>query len=151
MATLKQTVLNLLNGDAALGAIVTPDFVDAENLPFDGLTPDNIQTSVNGVTILLQGVLRWRSENPMRGPNNAVRRFLEIYLYDDPAHGFDNLDNAKRRIFELLHQKYLSPTDHEGLAWSIWVGDLGEGYEDDLNANMDRMRFQIDLTRKPTS
>jgi hypothetical protein len=148
MATLKQTVLSLLNNDAALGALVTPDFVDADTLPFDGLTTDNMQYDTNGVTILLQGVLRWRGENPMRGPEKAVRRFLEIYLYDDGTHGFDNIDTAKRRIWELLHQNWLSPTDNEGLAWSIWVGDVGEMYDDTLRANMDRMRFQIDLTRK---
>ncbi len=148
MATLKQTVLGILNNDATLGAIVTPDFVDADSLPMDGLTPDNMQYDTNGVTILLQGVLRWRSENPMRGPEKAVRRFLEIYLYDDPDQGFDNIDTAKRRIWQLLHQKWLSPTDNEGLAWSIWVGDVGEMYDEDLRANMDRMRFQIDMTRK---
>ena len=145
MATLKTTVLNLLNNDATLGIV---NFVDADSLPHDGLTPDNIQTDANGVTIKLQGVLRWRGENPMRGPEKAVRRFLEIYLYDDPTHGFDNIDTAKRRIWTLLHQKNLGATDNEGLSWSIWVGDVGEQYDETLRANMDRMRFQIDMTRK---
>lgn len=151
MATLKQKVLTILNGDAALGALVTPDFKDADSLPFDGLTPDNIQTSANGVTIVLQGVVKWSSENPMRGPERAVRRFAEIYLYDDPTHGFDNIDTAKRRIWELFHQKNIGAADDVRMAWSIWVGDLGQMYDDELRANMDRMRFQVDTTRKSTS
>lgn len=148
MATLKQTVLDVLNNDATLTATVTGGFADAESLPFDGLTPDNIQTDANGVTIIPQGVLRWRSETPMRGPKYAVMRFVEIYLYDDPSSGFDNIDTAKRRIWELLSETYLGNTDTEGFAWLIWAGDVGEQYDDTLRANMDRMRFQIDMTRK---
>lgn len=151
MASVKQTILNTLNNDATLTAVVTGEFLDADNLPFDGLTQDNLQTGANNVIILCQGVLRWRSENPMRGPNTAVRRFLEIYIYDDPSSGFDNIDTAKRRIFELLHQKQFAGVDNYGLVWTIWVGDVGESYDDVLRANMDRMRIQVDLTRNLSS
>lgn len=150
MASVKQTILNTLNDDATLTAIVTGEFLDADNLPFDGLTQDNLQTTVNNVTILCQGVLRWKSENPMRGPESAVRRFLEIYIYDDPTNGFDNIDAAKRRIWALLHQKRFAGVDSYGLCWTIWVGDVGESYDDVLRANMDRMRIQVDLTRVTT-
>lgn len=153
MATLRATVLGILNDDATLDGIVTGGFFDVNELPNDGLTYANIEKEANGVTVKMTGVLRWRGLQQVRGPDKAARGFVEVFLYDDPSNGADNLDSAKRRIWTLLHDKYLGDTDYEGFAWLVWVGDLGEapggaGQDDVLMANMDRMRFQIDLTRK---
>lgn len=152
MASLRATVLAILNDDAALGDIMTGGFYDVGSLPIDGLTYENIEKEANGVAIKPTGVLRWRGLQQVRGPDKAARGFLEIFLYDDPTNDFDNLDSAKRRIWTLLHDKYLGDTDDEGFAWLVWVGDLGEapggGQDDVLMANMDRVRFQVDLTRK---
>lgn len=153
MATLKATVLGLLNGDSPLTTVIDGGFLDAGALPKLGLTYKTIGKEADGVTIQPTGALRWRGPNPMRGPDNAARWMLDIFLYDDPSRGRDNIDYAKRRIYELLHDRYLGDTDYEGFAWIIWVGDLGElpdgaDKDDALTANMDRMRFQIDSTRK---
>ena len=155
MASLKATTLALLNADTALVTIFTGGFFDADGLPNNGLTFDTISKEANGVTIKPTGVLRWRARNPVRGPNYAVRRFVEIYLYDDPVHGRENIDYAMRRIFELLHQKYISGTSNEGFAYFVWAGDMDEMPNDDkddvLMANMGRSRYQVDMTRKPIS
>jgi len=152
MATLKAAALALLTGDTALGIKFTGGFFDADGLPNDGLTLDTIAKEANGVTIKPTGVLRWREANPVAGPNYAVRRFVEIYLYDDVSHGRENIDYGKRRIWELLHKKYLSGTSNEGFAYFVWVGDLGEvpnnDRDDVLMANMGRSRYQVDMTRK---
>lgn len=155
MATLKETALALLNDDTALVAVFTGGFFDADSLPNDGLTLDTIPKEANGVTIKPSGVLRWRAANPMRGPNYAARRFVEIYLYDDVSHGREKIAYAMRRIWELLHQKYISGTSNEGFAYFVWVGDLDETPNEDrddvLMANMGRSRYQVDMTRKTSS
>lgn len=155
MASLEVSTLEILNDDVALGLIITGGFFDADSLPNDGLTMATIPKEANGVTIKPTGVLRWREANPVAGPNYAVRRFVEIYLYDDVSHGRENISSAKRRIWELLHQKYVSGTSNEGFAYFVWVGDLGEVPNDDrddvLMANMGRSRYQVDMTRKISS
>jgi hypothetical protein len=152
MASLKDTALGLLTGDTALMAIFTGGFFDAKTLPNDGLTMATIPKEANGVTIKPTGVLRWREANPVAGPNYAARRFVEIYLYDDVSHGRENIDYAMRRVWELLHKKYISGTSNEGFAYFVWVGDLGEVPNDDrddvLMANMGQSRYQVDMTRK---
>lgn len=155
MATLKAATLALLTGDTALVAVFTGGFFDAETLPNDGLTLATISKEANGVTIKPSGLLRWRAANPVRGPNYAARRFVEIYLYDDVSHGRENIDYAMRRIWELLHKKYISGTNNEGFAYFVWAGDLGEAPNNDrddvLMANMGRSRYQVDMTRKTSS
>lgn len=152
MATLKETVLNLLADDVALVGVVTGGVWDADSLPNGGLTMATIPKESNGVTIKPAVVLRWRERNPMRGPSYAARQFVEIYVYDDPSHGRDNIDYAMRRIWELLNKKWIGGTDHERMAYLTWAGDLGElpdGARDDvLLANMGRSRYLVDLTRR---
>lgn len=155
MATLKAATVAILNGDAALAAVFTGGFVNVSDLPNGGLTYATIDKEADGVTIKPSGALRWRGPNPMPGPDYAGRMSVDIFLYDDASRDRDNIDYAKRRIWQLLHDKYLGDTDHEGFAYFIWTGDLGElpaGAEQDdvLMANMDRMQFQVTITRKNT-
>lgn len=155
MATLRATGLSILNGDVPLVAVFTGLFVDADGLPNRGLTYKTIDKEADGVIIKPSGALRWRGPTPMRGPDNAAMWMLDVFLYDDASHGRDNIDYAKRRIFDLLHDKYVGDTDNEGFAMFHWTGDLGElpdgaDRDDVLTANMDRMRFQVTITRKST-
>jgi hypothetical protein len=154
MATLKASVLAILNDDVALSGIITGGVFDADSLPNGGLTVATIAKESNGVTIQPTGVLRWRERNPVRGISYAARQFVEIYLYDDPSHGRDNIDYGKRRIWELLNKRWVTNTDHERMAYLVWAGDLGElpeGRRDDvLMASMGRSRYLVDLTRKTT-
>jgi hypothetical protein len=155
MTSLKATILATLNADTALVTVFTGGFFDADSLPNDGLTMTTILKETDGVTIKPTGVLRWREANPVAGPNYAVRRYLEVYLYDDVSHGRENIDYGKSRLWQLLHQTYISGTDNEGFAYLVWVGDMGEApkneRDDALMANMGRSRYQIDMTRKPIS
>lgn len=152
MASLKAAALALLNDDSSLTAVFTGGFFDEGTLPNRGMTFDNIPKEADGITIRPTGVLRWRGPNMKDGPSYAATWYVEIYLYDDGDQGREKLDYAKRRIWELLNKHYMGNTDHEGFAYFIWLGDLGEveGSADDdvLTANMDRMRFQVDITRK---
>lgn len=154
MATLKASVLAILNDDAALATVITGGWFDADSLPNGGLTVATIPKESNGVIIQPTGVLRWRERNPVRGPSYAARQFVEIYLYDDPSRGRDNIDYGKRRVWELLNKLWITGTDHERMAYLVWVGDLGElpeGRRDDvLMANMGRSRYLVDITRKTT-
>lgn len=153
MATLKDATVALLNGDSGLTTVFTGGFVNVGDLPNRKLTTDTISYEADGITIKPTGALRFRGPNPMRGPDKAAMMYVDIFLYDDVNRDRDNIDYAKRRIWELLHDEYMGNTDHEGFAWFIWLGDLGElpdgqDVDDVLTANMDRMRFQITITRK---
>jgi len=153
MASLKDATLAVLNGDTNLTDVFTGGFVTVGDLPKRQMTWDTVLKEADGVTIKPTGGLRWRGPYPMRGPDNAAMWYVDIFLYDDPTRDRDNIDYAKRRIWDLLHDRYMGDTDNEGLAWFIWLGDLGElpdgaDQDDVLTANMDRTRFQITITRK---
>jgi len=145
MSTLRETITAELSGDATLSALLPGGIFDSGELPRDGLTLDNAPLDGNNI---LQpcAVVRLRAANPVTpAPHSAERRYGEVYVYH--INDYTVIDDAVRRVKNLLHRKYYGDTDNEGLAFLTWAGDLGEMYDEGLFAKFDRPRFQIKLTR----
>lgn len=146
MTSLRATIVATLNGDATLLTSLPGGVFDSGQLPRDGLTVDNAPYDSNGI---LKGcaVVRLRAGNPIGyGPHNAERRFAEVYVYH--PYDYTVIDAAIRRIKALLQRVNFGITDNEGLAHLTWAGDLGENYDEGLASKMDRVRWEINLTRK---
>lgn len=146
MSALSEAVRTLLEADGTLTGILTGGIFDASELDRQGLTLfDAARDSVGRLQPV--AVLRWRTST-VYGPDNfdGERRFLHIYMYENA--GTASIDQAKRRLKELLHRKQVSANGF-GVGWINWVSDQGEFVDTQLGgASADMSRYEVIYTRR---
>lgn len=143
---MREAVKAALEADSALNAILTGGIFDAGELDRVGLTPSTPGLYDNQGQLKSCAVIRWRTSDLKEIVANSERRFFEVWLFED--RGWEDIENAKRRIKALLHRKQVVSAN-EGLCFMNWAGDLGEFVDDEMGgASADRLRFTIDYTRK---
>lgn len=139
----------ILEADATLLATATGgvwDYNETGRLGLNReLTPSAFADGIIKPTILLKS----RSINPdyiLADDANqyvSTREMLEAWLYQDT--GYSAIDTMKQRIHVLLHAKQLS-----GTFSCRWDGDLRPPRDTDLDANVDRVDYEIRSKRSAT-
>lgn len=148
MATLREAVLERLQNDAPLTAILTGGVKDWESLGDgrEGLTPST--AAYNGDLLLPQAVLTWGTEAAVLetyGPVQGRRRFCQVWVYDHSSRA--TIDAALRRIETVLHRARVA-TEDANTALLIFANDGPDFLEDALGKAPGRFsRYYVQFTR----
>lgn len=141
LATLQNTVIGVLEGDATLAGLLTGGVYDATDFDRDGWTLQDVQRTPSG-RVMPFAALRWGQDRPGGGLTCSARQSLEIYFYADA--GFETIRQAKRQAIKLLHQQAFTTT-FESIARAVWVGGQGETVADELG-NLPMLSARFDFT-----
>jgi hypothetical protein len=149
VADLYKTTLDLLKADATLTALVASTYIlDDDAVGRDGLKLANIKAA-NQPIASPAIYLHWSTENPFGGREtvmNAVRGFLEVYFYQDT--GYSTIEDARRRVWQLLHQKRVAMDDGYLFAF-VWAGDVTRRKDPAMDGvSMERTRFEYHYIRE---
>lgn len=133
----------ILEADATLLTTATGGVWDYDETGRLGLSRELTAAAFDTNGIIKPAVLlKLRSINPdyaLADDANqyvSTREMLEIWLYQDT--GYSAIETMKQRIHTLLHAKQLT-----GTFSCRWDGDLRPPRDTDLDANVDRVDFEI--------
>lgn len=146
MATLRDVLYNTLTADTALMAVLTGGVFDANHLGREGLKPDAVRdTTTQRIKPL--AVIRWTGEFDIQPEVfNSEVVLCTVWYYED--RGFVNIQAAKRRIKQLIHNQYFT-ADDVALAEGQFADGGGEFTATEFgSASGDFSNFQFTTMRK---
>ncbi len=136
---LRDSVYNVLTGDATLMGILTGGLYDASAVGEISrqFTPNVFDANLE---VLPCGLLRMDSMVPGAVYVRGAREFFSVLLYQ--FRGTADIENARTRIFDLLHDKRLSG------AWRVQhTDDVRDARDVVLNCGLLIVRF-VGLVRR---
>lgn len=137
-----------LEADATLLATATGGCFDYDETGRMGLNRTNTPSAFDATTGVIKPsiLVRARAAVPdfilrdVDGQYNSVRQVVEIYLYQDSGYG--TIETMKNRVYALLNA-----TQVTGAFFVSWAGDIGEQFDWDLNACVERSDYLVNTYR----
>ncbi len=125
MATLREAVKTLLEGDSTLMSLLTGGVLDASDLSFDGGGMDELPHEDESSLIKPCAIIRWQDADQF-GSNLQIRgrvQAVEIYVYENS--GYNTIDSALNRLSALLDQVRVNADDRQ-LAYFVYSHESRE-------------------------
>lgn len=133
---MKAAVYALLNGDATLGAALTGGLYQVPEISRQA-TPGAFDANSE---LLPCGLLKLEAQTQGRVFVRGSRVYLVVYLYE--RDGASGIEAARARIYDLLHDQQVVPTDGS-TCWRIrHVNDVADTKEEALDARMAMSRYE---------
>jgi hypothetical protein len=137
-----------LEADATLLAIATGGVWDYDETGRLGINRGNTTAAFDATTGVIKPcvLVRARSAVPdfilrdIDGQYNSVRQVVEIWMYQDS--GYTTIETMKSRVYALLNA-----TQVTGAFFVSWAGDIGEQFDYDLNACVERSDYLVNTYR----
>jgi hypothetical protein len=148
VATLREAVLDVVQADAPLNAILMGGVYDRDELGREGLTLSNVQFEADGVSIKPTGVLTWGVETPeLEGyGTRGRRRFASVWVYSHDS--YSTIEAALRAAEDALHRTQVA-TDDAGTVLLVYANDGPDFQAEELGNAFGRFaRFYIVMGRR---
>lgn len=124
-----QELMSLLTGD--LHQALEVGLISRQNAPDAFDSDGEIQPC---------GLLRYSVSTPIDPYPGGQRLYFGILLYE--RHGYETIDLARRRIWQLLHRVKLTPVDTDQRSWEIQhADDVMDARDLALNCSMMATRY----------
>jgi hypothetical protein len=146
MATYRQALIEYLEADVALTALLTGGIRDSNDLPVEWLSGGNVDGIWNGLDMVPHCLLTWREENSMDSAFSADRQFVDGFVYAN--RGYTTINSAIARIKALFRPSLkFSSLDDATSIFVLYTQASDEMTSDDLYQKpMRRFRLQVDIT-----
>lgn len=137
---LRQDVVDVMKNDATLMAVLTGGVHTAVQISRSH-TPSAFDENRELLPTALVQVRGDREEYPyVTGANTTV----EIYFYQ--RHGFESIDPALERTYQLLHYQKVGPPSAR-VFQVLWADDVRDQKDEALDANVSLSRYEVHRLR----
>lgn len=142
---MRQAIYNALQADSALLALLPGGLFDAATVGEISRQFTPAAFDANG-ELQACALLRYRGQNALGAGSpyrHGARGTVELYFYNQPD------DQARERVYDLLHEAQLSPVGSAAANWRIEHTDDVLGQEDQaLKAQLDLSRYTVLIRRR---
>ena len=139
MSSMIDTITSVLTGDATLMSTLTGGIHRSE------ISRQKTPGAYDAFQELLpSAVVKQETQSPFGPDDHTGRLFFVVWLYQQ--HGWDQIEAARKRIYELL-QKVSLATSEGGIYRIDHAGDLLEMEDEALGVSMAQSRFVATVKR----
>lgn len=137
---MRQAIYDLLSADATLTGLLPGGLYDAAEVSHISRTTTE-DAFLQG-DLITCALLKMGDEEPQGPYIYGSRQELSVHFFD--RFGYDKIELARERVYELLHDQKLTPADSATTGnWQIlWVGDTLHQRDEALDAATEISRFE---------
>lgn len=142
---MRRAIYNALQADSSLLALLPGGLYDAAEVGEISRQTTPAAFDANG-ELQACALLRWRGPTSIAASSpyrHGARGTVELYFYNPPD------DQARERVYDLLHDARLAPVGSSAANWRIEHADDVLAQEDPaLNAALQVSRYQVLIRRR---